>query len=41
MYSMEIWYHLVGFEEEQQNPDLFQFTNTETKPPAKHVKKTS
>jgi hypothetical protein len=28
-----------GCEEEQQNPDLSQFTDAETKPPAKHVKK--
>jgi hypothetical protein len=28
-----------GFEEEQQNPDLSQFTDAEAKPPAKHVKK--
>jgi hypothetical protein len=28
-----------GFEEEQQNPDLSQFTDAEAEPPAKHVKK--
>ena len=28
-----------GFEEEQRNPDLAQFTNAEAEPPAKRVKK--
>ena len=30
-----------GFEEEQRNPDLAQFTNAEAEPPAKRVKKIS
>ena len=28
-----------GFEEEQRNPDLAQFTDLEAEPPAKRVKK--
>ena len=30
-----------GFEEEQRNPDLAQFTDLEAEPPAKRVKKIS
>ena len=30
-----------GFEEEQRNPDLAQFTDSEAEPPAKRVKKIS